>query len=196
MLVGKWIVIIIYNMKFKEYLQEATSNKITIYHSSNVYIPNIDPKYMLHGNAQEGVGIYFSEDLQETKGYGDKTVKIEINKRNFKYSRDDTFKHCSMLSISQLLNELKNYDNDSMIILASDYGIDSNSLRQSHLIEISKQIGDTEIRNFQIELAQRFSVEQLVSAWNKVFPKIHGLYENSHWSIYSVINTNYKVERG
>ena len=48
-------------------------------------------------------------------------------------------------------------------------------------------------RNFQIELAQNFNAEMLTKAWNKVFPKIHGL-KNSEYGFYIIINTDYKLK--
>ena len=52
------------------------------------------------------------------------------------------------------------------------------------------------IRNFQIELAQKFNTEDFVKAWNK-FVKIDGTFQKQPngdvW--YAVINTDIKVSK-
>jgi len=182
-------------MKFKEYfMNEGKTEKV--YHRSNIRFNKIDPKFFMldTSNVQEGVGLYFG-DLKTAEGYGKHVKYIEVDPKNFIEAHDDVEK-LGKLKIIKLFEELWKADEEAMFYWVIDYGIyaeEPEDVHEGMFRELAENMLTQEIRNFQIEIAQNFNAEILTKAWNKVFPKIHGL-KNSELGFYIVINTKYTLE--
>ena len=182
-------------MKFKEFFLESRS-LVTVYHGSNTNFSKIDSKYFMleTSKVQEGVGLYFG-DLNTAVGYGRYVKSVTVNPRNFMESHDPVSK-LSGRKVQELFKELWKYNDEAMFYLVTDYGIYAEEPSDVHagmFIELYDMMKDEQVRNFQIALAQSFNAQFLAKAWNKVFPKIHGL-KNSEYGFYVVINTKYKLE--
>lgn len=182
-------------MKFKEFFLESKSG-VKVYHGSNANFNKLDPKYFMTdtGNVQEGVGMYFG-DLKTAEGYGKYLKSVTVNPKDFMESHDYASKLGSR-KVQELFKELWKADAEAMFYLVTDYGIyaeEPSDIHAGMFSELYDTMAQTEVRNFQIEIAQNFNAEILTKAWNKVFPKIHGL-KNSDFGFFVVINTKYKLE--
>ena len=186
---------------FREWLREANTS-ITVYHGDNFGTSKIDPKWMLHADSrnQEGVGIYFATLLQTAKAYGKHIVKAEINHKKFIDSRADVSK-LNKASTVKLLQELLKIDNEPLWYYLTDWGYqieDPKDVKGYHFEQLYNNIKEEQIRNFQIELAQKFGTENFVKAWNK-YLKIDGTFQvqdkstNNIW--YAIINTDIKLTK-
>lgn len=186
---------------FREWLREANT-LTTIYHGDNFGTAKIDPKWMLHAdsNNQEGVGIYFGTLLETAEAYGKHIVKAEINHKKFIDSRANVSK-LNKASVVKLLQELHNIDNEPLWYLLTDYGFEvyePEDVQDYHLEKLYDKMKSTQIRWFQIELAQKFGTENFVKAWNK-YIKIDGTFQvqdkstNNIW--YAIINTDIKLTK-
>lgn len=70
-----------------------------------------------------------------------------------------------------------------------------HDVKSFHIEQMASRSGDEQIRNFHIDMAQKFGVEVFVNLWNKEFNNIHGTYNRQSdteiW--YSVINDDLKL---
>ena len=179
---------------FREIVQEATT--ITIYHGGPAIVKTIDPKWMMTAasNNQEGIGIYFG-NLDVASSYGRSIVQAEINPKKFIDSRESIGKYSKGI-LNQLLQILHKTDNEPLYYELTDWGVEvqePEDVTSAHLRELSLNLKDEEVRNFQIDMAQKFGVEAFVEAWNKIYPQIHGTY-NKDLGFYAVINSKIKVK--
>ena len=168
---------------------------IKVYHGDDFGSVLLDPKLMMHGgNNQEGVGIYFGP-ISMAEGYGKYISYANVDQRRFIDPRElveDVIPHDKLI---KLLLALHKSDEESMYYLVTDYGFDVGDVEdvdENAIIGMSDHIKTTEIRNLQIELAQRFDVKSLVKAWNEEIEDIDGTY-HSETDIYCIINTDIKV---
>lgn len=60
-----------------EQLFEAEDNYW--YHGTRARFTRFDPRYAAVGNAQEGPGFYFTKNINEAKGYGNRVLKCELD---------------------------------------------------------------------------------------------------------------------
>ena len=181
------------NKKFRDYINES----ITIYHGDNHNTTKLDSKLMNNGNNQEGIGIYFGS-LETAESYGKNIVYLEINPKNFIESREPVKKHLRS-KLQDILVELHNLDPEPLYYDCTDWGMEVSSpedIEPYHLAQLAKNIENEEVRNFQIDMAEKFSVENFVKIWNKIYPNIYGTYHvqpNDTW--YAVINTKLKLKK-
>lgn len=179
-------------MSFKQYLIE---NSKLIYHGDNHNTKRLDSSLMDHGNNQEGIGIYFSDNIDTAYDYGSNVVSIEINKSKFLHSRVNLSK-IGKPKITKLLHALWKYNKEEMFYWISDYieVHEESDVEDIHIDELANHLMNEQIRNFQITLAEKFGVENLVKEWNKII-KIDGLYnknnDNEVW--YAIINPKIKL---
>jgi hypothetical protein len=171
------------------------SQKIKLYHGSNVFIPKIDPKYMGIGNDQEGIGIYFSDDLNVAKHYGDKISVIEVENK-FVDSRKTLEEVLTKNKWIKFLMELfKKSDKEEFYYFITDYLYDPigspDEINKYVFEEAWDILKEEEIRNFQIALSDVVGVELFVNTWNKMI-KIIGLV-NEKDRFFSVIDTSVKI---
>lgn len=171
-------------------IDEVAKPKI-LYHGDDFGTTNLTIGLMMHerSNNQEGVGIYFSPDIEVAKSYGSKVSQISTRGLKFINSRLPVRRAVGEFGMVRLMKYL-NKVNDEFWYLLSDYVevSDQGEVRDYHFSEIYRMVGTEEIRNFQIELAQASSVKDLVEGWNR-YIKIDGLYEPVS-QFYSVINYN------
>ena len=158
---------------------------ITIYHGDNFGTKRIEPKLMMNGNAQEGIGIYFSS-LELAQAYGKDVVYTEVNPKNFINSRDTVRSKVKLAY--KILRDLWKIDNEAMYYLLTDWVeiIEVEDITRSDIQLLATKMGSDEVRNFQITLAQSFGVENFVKVWNKIYPKNLGTY-NADLDFYAII---------
>lgn len=173
-------------------INEIQSQSITVYHGDNYGTTTMNPKLMNYGNNQEGIGIYFGT-LDTAHGYGDKIVSTVIDTANFLNSRTVTADKLLMDKLTTLIQELNKHNSDFWYLF-TDFGMDveQDTVEKHHCNELALALGDDELRNMQITLAERSNVELFVQLWNKIFPNVHGLYNDE---FYAIINTNYKLSK-
>lgn len=182
-------------MRFEQFMENA-NEVLTVYHGDNHGTRSLDPRLMNHGNNQEGIGIYFSDRIETARYYGRHVVKAEINLRNFVNARAQ-LSTLSGNGIIRVLLDMKKVDAESMYYLVTDFGVfltEPEALEDRHVEEIFSLISAGEIRNFQIEMAQAFGVEEFVRSWNR-HVKIDGTFNNNSpteiW--FAIINPDIKV---
>ena len=171
---------------------------VTLFHGDNVGTTNLSPEWMLHGssNNQEGVGIYFSPDIDVAKSYGSKISKLELSGSDLEHIVDARSIAADIISTNSAVSMLSqlNSQDDEFWYLLTDYGIEVSNQEDvdtSHLSHLYSMMKETEIRNFQIELCEATNVNLFVPAWNSNIG-IYGLFESVS-NFYSIINTKLKV---
>jgi hypothetical protein len=178
-------------MKFKKFINEAKT--VITYHGGNTILnPSKDIKYLVtkNSNNQEGIGYYFGP-IETAQMYGKKIVQTEVDPKNFIGSRDDVSKHFKKISVLMLLTELHNTDNEPLYFLLTDWGkeiMEPEDVTRGDLMFLAKHYLNDEVRDFQIDLADKFGVATFVEIWNRIFKNIHGTY-NKDLDWYCIINT-------
>ena len=165
------------------------ANTITLYHGDNFGTKRIEPRLMMNGNVQEGIGIYFSPDLSVAQGYGSDIVYAEVNPKLFVNSRGSVGRNLKLSY--NLLKFLFKIDPEALWYMITDWGIvieNPEDVKLSHIRELNQLIKEDEVRNFLITLAQSFDVEDVAKAWMHVYPKKLGTY-NKDINFYAIINT-------
>lgn len=180
--------------KLKEILNEGKGVTV-LYHGDDHNTKKLEPKLMNNGNNQEGVGIYFTPNLEDAETYGKDIVIIEVDTSKFLPSRELVSNYFKTKDVFKLVKDLHNVDDEEVFYLVSDYVevAEPEDVDDNVLMEFSEYMLDEELRNFQITLAD-INVEAFVKSWNKNFPKILGLYGDEQ-DFYAVINTKIKVEK-
>ncbi len=179
---------------YKQELEDMkNNNKIKLYHGDNFKTKELDSKLMLNGNNQEGVGIYFGT-LDVAKSYGKNIIEIELDRSRLVPSRAIAQEYISETKICSLLDGLKEENPKAMVGYLQDWGkevYEIDGISSKDIMFLAEQNKEEEIRNLQIELAQRFGVENFVKVWNKEMD-IDGTYDNET-GFYAVINTDINV---
>ena len=178
-------------MSFRTLLE---STKI-IYHGDNFNTTKLDPKLMNYGNNQEGIGIYFGT-LETAQSYGKNIIQTTIDTKKFINSRESIGKYFKS-KIKDILFELHKIDNEPLYYDLTDWGVEIQEPEDVDIFllgQLAHNIKDDEVRNFQIDMANKFGVQNFVKIWNKILPNIHGTY-NKKLNFYAIINTKIKVEK-
>jgi hypothetical protein len=174
-------------MKLKVLLEAKST---TIYHGDNAGTKKLEAKLMNNGNNQEGIGIYFGS-LETAKSYGKYLVSATVDSTKFINSRGDVGKELNLLSVKLFLSELHKLDREPLYYALTDWGkeiMKPEDVTKSDINFLAKQYLDEEVRNFQIDMADKFGVVAFVETWNRVFRHIHGTY-NKDLDWYCIINT-------
>lgn len=172
--------------------------EVEIFHGDNFNTKKLDPKLMNNGNNQEGIGIYFG-NLQTAESYGKNIVKTSINPKRFIPARDSISDHIKVRDISKLLKELHKIDNEPLYYEVTDWGEEvpePEDIKDYHLEDLAENIKDEEVRNVQIDLAEKFGVLNFVKVWLKVVKGIDGTFTDrpsDTW--YAVLNPKYSLEK-
>lgn len=173
--------------------------QVTVYHGDNYGTTKLSPSLMNNGNNQEGIGIYFSDDVETAKNYGKNVVSLDIDLSKFVDSRKPAYKYINSRKLTELLKELHKVDDEAFFYLASDYIelVEVEDVIPEHFAMMASNMKDEEVRNLQITLAESFGVEPFVKLWNKILSHIHGTYQDNRngeiW--YCVINDKLKVRK-
>ena len=124
--------------------------------------------------------IYFGTLLETVKDYGKNIVKVEINHKKFVDSRADI----SIIGKIKIVNLLK--------------ALHKEDVKGYHFEQLFNNIKQEQIRNFQIEMAQKFGTENFVKAWNKYIKldetfQVQDKSTNNIW--YAIMNTDIKLTK-
>lgn len=176
--------------KIKIFEEFENEKKITVYHGDNYGTTSINIDNMdLGGNRQEGIGIYFTTNLEIAQFYGKYVVSAEISKNKFIDSRDDIG---NFLSINEMIGLFKYFwkiDSVSLYYLISNYVeiFEPTDITEYHLKKLAENMKTEEVRNFQITLAESFGVKNFVDAWCLNVKNIDGTV-NHEFDFYCIIN--------
>lgn len=174
-------------------ISQLTENKV-LYHGDNFGTTKLDPKWMMHdeSNNQEGIGIYFSPDINVAKSYGNKISKISADNLRIVNSRMPVKNAIKTKDAVNLLKYIFDNDEDFWYKI-SDYieVTGPEDVDDYHFQTLYKMMKDQEIRNWQSEIAMATDITVFVTGWNKYIP-IDGLYEEQT-KHHSIINTNIKA---
>ena len=169
---------------------------IKIFHGDNYDTKKINVALMNNGNNQEWVGIYFSNELKDAENYGQDVISVLIDEDNFINSRA-CIATIWKEKIKKIFNSLLVLDQNAFYYFITDYGVEIHepkNISKKHIEDLAQLIEGEEVRNFQIDLANRFGVDQFVNIWNKT-TKIDGTKQKqpngATW--YSVINPKIKL---
>ena len=183
-------------MTFKNLILEG--RKVTIFHGDNFRTKKLEPKLMNNGNNQEGIGIYFSNNIETAKTYGKDLISVEVDEKKLIPSRGYIGEEIGTDKIAELLKAMNEVDNEEMYYYMTDWIeiYEPEDIEDYHFEMMAENIQDDQVRNFQIDLAQKFGVEDFVEAWNKI-TKIDGIWEEQYsgeiW--YAIINPKIKVQQ-
>jgi len=179
----------------------ASNNKLTVYHGDDFNTSKIDYRYMNNGNNELGIGIYFG-NLQTAQAYGKDIVSTEIDPKKFVEARGYASDYIKTSVLAKFLKELHKLDNEPLYYYITDFGVEANEpedIEDYMLEELAENIIDEEIRNLQIDLAQKFDhhLKEFVHLWNKII-KIDGTKMDrggviGHW--FCIINPKYKLTK-
>lgn len=147
--------------KLIQILTEAKKNEIiTIYHGDNYGTTDINSNYKnmfnKNTNVQEGIGVYFSKDIEVAKGYGSHIISTVINTSKLLPSRDSIGSYISNSTLSKFISEL-NKSIPEFYLIFTDYGIEVESSAEVNINHINKLVAmmnTSEVRNFQIEIIE------------------------------------------
>lgn len=171
---------------------QLVENKSIVYHGDNEGTTVLQAKWMMHdtSNNQEGVGIYFTPDINVATNYGAKVSSIDLTGLKIVNSRMATE---SVVSDEQgtALTRYLSENNEDFWYIYSDYGIEvaePEDVEEYHHEMLYDKMKTSEIRYWQMELAQAADVITLVTGWNK-FINIDALLDRPSM-FYAVINTD------
>jgi hypothetical protein len=176
--------------------QQLIETKNILYHGDNVGTTDLHAKWMMHGesNNQEGIGIYFTPSIKAAQTYGKKVSSIDITGLNIKDSRGlvaDIIPARDAIMLLRYLHQQDKTNDDGMWYMMTDYGIQASEpteVEDHHFSELHHAMKMSQIRNWQIELAQASDAVSFVTGWNK-YIGIDGIYEVES-KFYAIINTN------
>jgi len=182
---------------------ESDNSSMAVYHGGRHKMDSIEPFWMYHGesNNQEGVGIYFVDDIDYAKSYGDEICKTYIrDQKLFIDSRGVIADFLDVVDINDLLvngfmggsDEVK----EAFFYFMSDYiEVTSPDEIDDHGIEeLANHLMDWEVRHFQNNLAEIFGVK-FVELWNEYIPYVHGTRNtDKDATVFAIINTDYYLE--
>ncbi len=183
--------------EFKEFLKE--SNKINVYKGSNIPI-KINSLQMRNKNSDEqnGVGVFFSTDINDAYLGGSDIYTISVDKHKYVNSKE----RLSTLGkdiVVNLLKYLHNIDHEHLYYLIADYGYeisDPEDMTDIDIENLFEMMKNEEIGTFQVDMSNMFGVDIFTEAWNKT-TKLDGTFNkmlDGHvW--YAIINTDINVKK-
>lgn len=164
----------------------------------------IDPKRMLDSNCQEGPGIYFSDNIAAASIYGDNVVVAELpDSTIFIDSRESVADAISKDSFLRMVSILTSSAEGSSVFsdILADYGIeaaiDEPCVPVYMIYDFYELVKEEQIRNFAIEMSERFGVEAFFKAFGgNVFPNKRNLgdvpavgFKNDEIGFYAIVST-------
>jgi hypothetical protein len=124
-------------------------------------------------------------------------ISIDINPKNFINSRGTVAEQISLKKLEKIYLDLWKDDNETMYYELTDWGIELSEpedVKEYHVRKLATLQSDNEVRNLQVDLAEKFGVKMFVKSWNKHLSNIHGTFQKNE-GIWCVINTKYKVNK-
>ena len=143
----------------------------------------------LKGNLQEGIGIYFSDNLETAQYYGDHIVAADIHPDRIIVSRGDIGDYLETEQMVGMFKNLWKIDPEQMYYLISNYVEiwEPADITERHLKMLAKEMKTEQVRNFQITLGQTFEIKNFVESWNLNIKNIDGTI-NSDLGFFCIIN--------
>lgn len=164
-----------------EWLMRPLRSNPKVFHGGSVETTQLETCWMAHAgaNQQEGVGIYFTNDMTIAQRYGRFVVETDIDLNDFIDSRsivEDHFSLTDIVKVFALMND-KLWETDEFYYFVTNYIVvyDKRKLTPKELRALAAPFMKTEVRLFQNEIAD-VNVELFVSAWN-TFLKKKGTYQ-------------------
>ena len=187
----------------RQILEKINENKtLQLFHGSDKKFTKIEPKYMRTdgSNMQEGVGIYFTTDLEATKIYGKYVMEVDVDLSKMKFlpSREFALDLYNLNDLKKLVKNIKIEDKDELYYAITDwvevdYDASIEEMKEVFIENVLENFCDEEIRNVHIQFCEVFGTENFINAWNKVFgKKFYGTY-NEELQFYAIMNTSVKV---
>jgi hypothetical protein len=172
--------------------QQLIENKSIVYHGDSIGTTALQAKWMMHdtSNNQEGVGIYFTPDINVATNYGPKVSAIDLSGLTIENSRSPVENIIDDENAIALITYLSQ-NNDDFWYIYSDYGIEvaePEDVEEYHSEELYQHMRTQMARDWQLELTQASDVITFVTAWNKFIP-IDGIFERETM-FYAIINTD------
>jgi len=164
-------------------------NTVTLYHGNTSGTTTIEPSRMYgHGNNQEGVGIYFAKKLETAQHYGSTVLSLDIEKKSIK-NADDTLRQ-ARVNPHKLLLDAQKQNEEAFFYYTSDRIMvtEPSDVTTDIIRELSAELQEEELQNFQIDMAEIMGVVPFVNSWNKYFGnRIRALRGNTDKDFYAVI---------
>jgi hypothetical protein len=167
----------------------------TLYHGDNFGTTKLNPAWMYHGesNNQEGIGIYFSPDIDVARHYGTKISTTSLEGYNVVDSRTTTDDVVNRDGAIQFIEYLNSQDDDFWYLISNYIEVaNPEDIEEYHFAEVYDAMRVAQIRHWQIELMTSFSsIEKFVSGWNK-YIQIDALYDYDT-QFYAIINPSIEI---
>ena len=171
---------------------------LTLFHGDDYGTTVLSPQWMHHedSNNQEGVGIYFSPDINTAHRYGSHVIKIELTPEQVSKIADSRQHAEKFISDEQgvaLMQLLYQGADEEMWYLMTDYGMmisEPEDVEEFHVEQLWYQMKSVPVRNFQLELTHAVGPTVFVAAWNRAIPLI-GTYD-PELQFYAIIDTSIK----
>ena len=171
------------------------SRMITVYHGDDFNTTSLDPKLMNNGNNQEGIGIYFSDQLSTAQAYGKNIIEAQVNIKRLLPARTQATK-IGERKIRNILMDMWKLDPEAMFYFVSDWEMvqEVDDVEEYHIHAVANNLVNYELRNFQITMAETFNVSDFVESWVK-HTNIDGLYHshNDEERWFAIINPHITV---
>lgn len=175
------------------------SRPMTLFHGDDFGTTFLDPKWMLHSGSrnQEGVGIYFSPDVEVALQYGEKVSYIELSSEQRAKIVDSRAHLLDVLDSETCVGIFKALmdHSENFWYIFSDYGIEvaePTDVDDWTFASLYEAMLYEEVRNFQITLCEYAGVESFVRAWNET-TNIIGTHEKTS-NFYAIIDTTIEAK--
>ena len=180
--------------RFLNIIDLLEGSEIELWHGDNFKTTKLQAKFMNNGNNQEGIGIYFGDDIEIAQDYGNDIIKIVLDKKYIKNSDDSLQK--AKVKIMPFLKLAWKAQLEDFFYYMSDYieVSEPDDITYDNLMELEKFLKDEQVQNFQIDFAEILGVEKFVALWNKTNKHIKALRGNGDIRFYAVIDTSIPVE--
>lgn len=180
---------------YKEFITE--SSNVTVFHGTKYNTTFINPAHMNNSANEYGVGIYFADDIETAKRYGNNIITAEVNPSRFIHPKTPVSRVGP--GYLKLLMELKRTSLEGIFYAVTDYGVEigePEEVTDAHIRHLLKKIGPQRISHNQQEITDYVGVENYVKAWNNTL-KLDGLAEKrrSGETFYVIINPKIKVKK-
>jgi len=148
------------------------SKNPAVYHGGDVDVHALDPVWMAHdeANQQEGVGIYFTTNIETAERYGPKIIKAHIDLDDFVPSREVVEGYFTQDQIAELIYEIgrKSSKEDMYYFITNWFEFPENTrIDIDTAYALAGYYMDSEIRGFQNELVE-IDKDAFIEAWNEV----------------------------
>jgi len=162
-------------------LTEIARKSITVYHGDDYNTKQINGNYArmysASSNVQEGIGIYFTPDIEVAQSYGKNISSTVVDMDDILPARGIVSDHIPHDRMVALLTDLNNNNEDFWYMISDYMGVtERDEVDEYHIEGLAETVSNQEIRNTQIELLEASDVTTFVKAWLKHIKK-YGTFE-------------------